>query len=110
MRKEKEITVEEKKVMVRELTALQGQQIIDGLSKDEDSFIDMLFPDRIPASVVKMSTELKEDELLSYTPTEIEQIIDAVEELNPTLASLIKRLAELGMQVLAGKSEEQHAD
>jgi hypothetical protein len=36
-------------------------------------------------------------------------MLDAVEEVNPTFASLMQRLADLGREVLAQKSDEMSA-
>lgn len=100
MRKQKNIKVRDKEITVNEITALESQKYIEGMANDEGSFIDELFPDKIPASLIKLCTGLSEEELLSFYPSEIDEIINAVEEVNPTTASKIKKLAEIGRIVL----------
>jgi flagellar biosynthesis component FlhA len=100
MRKQKTITIQDKEITVNEITALESQEYIEGLANDESSFIDELFPDRVPVSLVRLCTGLTEEKLLSFYPSEIEEIIDAVEEVNPTSASRIKKLAEIGRKAL----------
>lgn len=100
MQKKKEITIQNKAIQVHEITALESQQYIENLDNDEDSFIDELFPESVPASLTKLCTGLTEEELLSFFPSEIEEIIEAVEEVNPTTASRIKKLADLGREAL----------
>jgi flagellar biosynthesis component FlhA len=100
MRKSKTIKIDDKEITASEITALESQQYIESLSNDEGSFIDELFPDGLPASLIRLCTGLKEEELLAFTPSEIELIMNAVEEINPTTASRIKKLAEIGRKMM----------
>jgi hypothetical protein len=111
MRKEKSFKIGDKKFTAYELTVKQIAQITDSLDKEtEVGDIDLLFPDRLPSSALAMSLDMKIEDLAEYTPSEIEIMIDAAEEINPTFASLIQRLANLGRAALAAnKSEEQSA-
>jgi len=88
-------------------------QITDALGSPDTEVndIDMLFPDRIPSSVLLLSMKLTREEIAEYAPSEIEIMIDAVEEINPTFAGLMQRLASVGRQVLAETSSAgQSAD
>lgn len=100
MQKKKKITIRDTEIEVNEITALQSQEYLKNLSNDKDSFIDELFPERVPASLTRLCTGLTDEKLLSFYPSEIEEIIDAVEEVNPTIASKIKKLAEIGREVI----------
>jgi len=111
MRKEKPFKIGDKKFTARELRVKQIVTITDSLGKDaEISDIDMLFPDRLPSGALAMSLGMTGEELAEYAPSEIETMIDAVEEVNPTFAGLMQRLANLGRAALAvQKSKEQSA-
>jgi len=110
-RKEKPFKIGDKKFTARELTVREIVQITDSLKEDaEISDIDMLFPDRFPSSALAVSLGMTIEELAEYAPSEIEAMIDAAEEVNPTFAGLMQRLANLGRAALAvQKSEEQSA-
>lgn len=112
MRREKEFKIGEEKLTAYELTVKEIMQITDTFDKPdtEISDIDMLFPDRLPSVALLMSLKMTPEDLTEYGPSEIETMLDAVEEINPTFAGLIQRLAKVGRQVLkAEKSGEQSA-
>jgi len=111
MRKEKPFKIGDKKFIAYELTVKQIAQITDSLEKDtEISDIDMLFPDRLPSGALAMSLDMTIEDLGEYAPSEIEAMITAAEEINPTFAGLLQRLANLGRAALAAKkSEDQSA-
>lgn len=100
MRKSKTIKIDDREITVKEITALESQQYIENIGNDEGSFIDELFPDRIPASLTKLCTGLAEEDLLAFTESENLKIIEAVEEVNPRTASRIKKLADVGRKAL----------
>lgn len=110
MRKSKTLTIDDQEIICNELSAEEIQKILDGLDDLQIGIIDMLFPDRIPSSAVKVSTGKIDEELNGYTPSELETIIDAVEEVNPTLADLLQRLAQVGRNYMEMKSEKPAAD
>ena len=106
MRKEKTFKIGDKSFTAKELTVKQIAQITDGFNKAARiNDIDMMFPDSIPSHAVWLSLDMTEDELLEYAPSEIEAMIPEVEEVNPTFAGLIQRLAKVGRQILEKKSE-----
>jgi len=109
MRKEKKFKIDKKEFIARELTVKKIAQITDALGSTdaEVNDIDMLFPDRIPSSVLLLSLQVDPEEIAEYAPSEIETMLDAVEEVNPTFAALMQRLASVGRQVL---SEKQSAE
>ncbi len=100
MRRADEITIDGKKIEINEISGLESQNYIENIGTFENSFIDELFPERIPASLTKMCTGLTEEDLLAMYPSDIEKLIDKVEKANPTTASRIKKLATFGMEVL----------
>ena len=103
----KKITVSGTEITINELTAGQGKKILDNLNDQNLKIVDMLFPDRICADAVIESTGLSNDELGNFTPSELEEIIKEVETLNPTFASLVKRLATVGRKILEQNAEKQ---
>jgi len=111
MRKEKPFKIGDKKFTAHELTVREITKINDSLGKDaEIGDIDMLFPNRLPSTALAVSLEMTIENLAEYAPSEIEIMIDAVEEVNPTFAGLMQRLANLGRAALAAeKSKEQSA-
>jgi len=111
MIKEKSFTIRDKNLTAHELTVGQISKIIERLEKTDINDIDMMLPDRIPSEVLAISMDMKLEDLGDYTPSEIEVMLDAAEETNPTFAGLMQRLASVGRQVLAEKeSGEQSAD
>jgi hypothetical protein len=106
MRKEKTFKIGDKSFTAKELTVKQITQITSGFNEAATvNDVDMMFPDRIPSQTVCMSLEITENELLDYAPSEIEEMITTVEEVNPTFANLMQRLAKVGRQILAQKSD-----
>jgi len=106
MKKEKAFQIDDRPLVARELTVKEIAQITDALGSPdaEVNDIDMLFPDRIPSSVLLLSMKMTREQITNYTPSEIEVMLDAVEEINPTFAGLMQRLASVGRQVLAETS------
>lgn len=105
MRKSKTITIDGKKFTVYELTVEQITSVMEAAENNAHIHeIDMLFPDRLPSDALAMSMDMPLDELAKYAPSDLEIMIDFAEELNPTFAGLLKRLANLGREVLAAKT------
>ena len=110
MRKTKTVKINDREITAQELTVKQIDKIMSTLDDPEISNIDMLFPDRLPSIALSEGTGLSVDELADFTPSELEIMLNAVEELNPTFAGLMERLASVGRQAIdARKSEEQPA-
>ena len=111
MRKTKEIEIGDQKIICNELTAEEIQDVMDGIENVQTDIIDMLFPESIiPSSAISKSLSKTGDEIKKYAPSELESIIEAVEEVNPTFASLIQGLAQVGRNYLETKSETHAAD
>lgn len=111
MQKQKTFPIGDKSFTAYELSAKEIKQITDTFETDSGvNILDMLFPEaRVPGQAIWLSMKMTEEELLAYPPSEIELMIPEVETLNPTLAGLVKRLAEIGKAFLAKKSAEQSA-
>ena len=107
MRKTKIIKINDREITVKELTVSQIIKIMDSSDDPDINDIDMLFPDRLPSSALVMSLGMKIEALTKYAPSEIESMLDAVEEINPTFAGLIQRLANVGRAALAAKKSEE---
>ena len=83
MRKEKRINVTGSEITARELTVEEVTNIMDGLEGHAVEKYDLLFPDRLPAAAVRQATGLPESDLVKMTPSELDPIWKAVEEVNP---------------------------
>jgi len=103
VRKEKKFNIDDREFVAHELTVGEIAQITDGFDNPvpEVNDIDMLFPDRLPSSALLLSLKMTREQMADHTPSEIEIMISKVEEVNPTFASLMQRLAGVGRQVLA---------
>lgn len=100
MRKEKTITVGDNEITVRELTVDQVTNVMDGLEGAKTSVFDLLLPDRLPAVAVCAATDLTLPKLKKMVPSDLVQIWDAVEEVNPFFVGMVERLASLGAAAL----------
>ena len=103
MPKQKEITVNGKKKIARELTAIQIRQLLDGDNDDGPSIVDLLYPGKIPCEAAAMSVGLSKAALEKMTPSELEPIMEAATEVNPFLAALIERMAKVGAAAIQAK-------
>jgi hypothetical protein len=109
MRKEKSVSIGDAKFTARELTVKQITVALEAVENNNVTIheIDMLFPDRMPSNAVAMSLDMTLDELSEYAPSEIESMIGAAEEINPTFAGLLQRLANIGRAALAAKASNE---
>jgi len=102
--KQKEITVNGKKKIVRELTVAQIRDLLDDASgAGEAGIIDILYPDAIPAPAAAMSVGMTLAALEKLVPSDLDAIMGAATEVNPSLAALFERLAKLGAAAMTGK-------
>jgi hypothetical protein len=101
MRKLKMITLDEAEIAVRELTVEQVTDIMDAQQERRLDTFDMLFPDRLPADAVCLATGLDKARLNKLSPSELDAIWRAAEEVNPFFTGMVGRLAALGQAALA---------
>ncbi len=107
MPKKKEIEVKGKKLTARELTAAQIRELLDTNGEgdaEEVSIVDILYPDKIPCAAAAMSIGKTKAALEKMAPSELDPIMEAATEVNPSLAALIARLAKVGAAALQAKS------
>lgn len=102
MIRKKAITVDGREVIVRELTVAQIRDLMDQFDKEAGSVdvIDLMFAGRIPFDAVKASTGLDAEALSTFSPSELDQIIKGVEDINPFFANMITRLSKMGEQII----------
>lgn len=101
MVRSKVITVDGREVIVRELTVAQIRELMDQSDKNSSvDVIDLLFSGRIPSDAVKTSTGLDAEALCRFSPSELDQIIKGVEDINPFFANMITRLSRMGEQII----------
>ncbi len=106
MRRKKTIAIDDRDITVKELSVSQVRELMDSLEEKRDiSTIDMLFPDGLPAEAIAASTGISVKKLEEeFTPSEIKQIIEAVENLNPFFANMMKRMISAGREILKEKN------
>lgn len=103
MRKTKNITWRDKDITVKELTM---QELIDILDEppasDELSIVTGLgIESDLPLEAVIDSAGVTKDELCACTPSQVEALWQAVEEVNPFFLRAAKRLSEQRQQITA---------
>lgn len=101
-------TFKGKTVTVQELTVKQVRELFERLKKEDPFFIDDLLDQPVPALAVSESTGIQLDQLEEATPSELMPLCKEVMEVNPSLASMIKRRIEaadnLEKAILSAKS------
>jgi hypothetical protein len=101
MRKSKIITVDDRKITVRELIVEEVTNIMDAQGEQKISAFDLLLPDRLPADAVCLATGLTTEQMSKMSPSELDEIWQAAEEVNPFFVRMVGRLATLGAAALA---------
>jgi len=102
MRLTEKLKIDNREITVKELTMAEIRNVMAALEKQKGTphVLDLLFAD-MPAAAVSAATDLSLKELEGdFTQSEIKQIKDKVEELNPFFAKALKRLAKLGRSIL----------
>ena len=87
MRKIKDTEINGRQITVNELTVEEVSNLLDNLG---GSLIGMMFDGRMPMVIVTHAAGLKEDELKSWCPSDIDKLITEVETVNPHCARLCK--------------------
>ncbi len=96
MRRSKLVRLGDREITVKELTVAQVRSILSELETGTElAVLDLLFTD-VPTIALLASTELSENDLAEYSPSELEPLIDAFREANPFFVKMMKRLAALG--------------
>lgn len=108
MKKSKAINIEGRtdRLIATELTVREIKEVIDGLRTSRQSTIDLLFPEDIPALGVAASLGMTLDELeaADFAPSELDQILGSVKEINPFFVRAVERLASIGRQLAESRS------
>ena len=102
MQRTKSIEINGRRLTIAELTV---GQVIDAMEHLDpaDPHLELMFDERFPVSLLpEIVSELKLDDLNSWTPSEIEKLIGEVEKLNPFLSRMYQRL--VGMLTLTQPS------
>lgn len=109
MIKTKTIDFNGRKITVKELTVAQVDSWMEKMAEtagtEKPHILDVLMGRDLPVSAVLLAVpELTDDDLVGeVAPCEIEQLYNAVEEVNGFLSSMSKRLVALsGVQLRAG--------
>lgn len=88
------ITFKGETVTVQELTVKQVREVFELLKKNDQLFIDDLLDQPVPALIITASTGIKLEQLEEGKPSELVPLCGKVVEVNPSLASMIKRRIE----------------
>jgi len=100
MRLQEKVKLEDKEVVVKELTVGEIRQGLMRLEKQEEpGMLDMLMED-LPEVFFLLATDLSSEELDKLTQSEIKKIKEVIEKINPFLHKTLKRLAEAGRKML----------
>lgn len=95
MRNNEIINVNDKEITVKELTVTQIDNVFGSFDINRQAArSEMLLDSLIPIEVVSEATGLKDEELNgNFTPSELNQIWEAVAKANPFLCQMLSRLA-----------------
>ncbi len=97
MRKSKIINWNNKEVVCKELVMAEIDELMD--SDQAATMIDNVFFDRVPATAVTKSTGLSYEELNDCPPSQLAELWDAVEEVNPFFLKSLNHLAAAGRKL-----------
>ncbi len=106
MQRKKTIVINDIDITVTELSVAQVRDYMDDKPEQAPvSIIDLLFPDSLPGRVIAESTGLSVKKLEDdFSPSELKKIVEAVESLNPFFVNMMKRLSEMGREIIAQKT------
>ena len=106
MQRTKKITIDDREITIKELSVAQVKELLDDEeASGEINIIGLLFPDSLPAAAITKSTGISEQKLENdFMPSELKQIIDGVESLNPFFVNMITRLTKIGKQAMKDKA------
>lgn len=83
------LNINDKKFWVREMSAKEVDDYIQGRTKmDLVPTVDMLMGSHITSDVILLCTDMTEKDLLDSHPSDIDRVIKKIEELNPFFAQL----------------------
>ncbi len=97
MRKSKVIKWQDKEVTVKELTVAEMESVMD---EYRPTPLDIILNRDAPAEAVTISTGVELDAMRECTPSALEPLFGAVEELNPSLVALMGQLKKTVMAKL----------
>lgn len=103
----KTITFAGKEVPVKQLTVKQVRELLvnGDTATDDEQLLEDLFPHLLPFGAVAVSTGMTAADLLKdeITQTDLDQLVEAVMQQNPSFARLIQRrtqrLDQLGQSI-----------
>ncbi len=99
MRKSKIIKFNGQELTVKELTVSQVKDVLRSLDTFEPHTLDILMDQPVTASAVCMASGISVEDLEGdLAPSEIQELYDAVLEVNPTFAAMLGRLQKIGME------------
>lgn len=94
MKQSKIINWQGRDLCCKELTLEELKQVFTQ-SNAENFWLDLPFSDRLPAQAVLLSTGLSASDLEPLTPSTIDTLWQAVEEVNPFFLKAVQKYREL---------------
>lgn len=92
MKKSKIISFEGEEVTVKELTVEQIADCMDAVAEGQVDSLDLLFDGRLPSEAVVRSTGLERAALHRHSPSSLELLWVAAEEVNPFFLGMVRRM------------------
>jgi hypothetical protein len=92
MKKSKIIQFDGQEVTVKELTVEQIADCMDAVAAGKADSLDLLFDGRLPSEAVVRATGIERLELHKHSPSVLEQLWNAAEEVNPFFLGMVRRM------------------
>ncbi|PHR26548.1 MAG: hypothetical protein COA36_11750 [Desulfotalea sp.] len=103
MNKTKKITLNGRNITVNEVTVAQIEEWEEALLNTENvevHILDKMMNRSLPVSAIRICVPDLTDEDLLVAPTEIENVYDAVEEVNPFFLKYVEQMVVVGEKLL----------
>ncbi len=97
----KQIDLWGEKITVNELTVKEVREFFSQIGDDTElDFLDELIDGYLPMSIVTQSSGVTIDQMNAAYPSEVQKLAEAVADINPHLASTIKKRVEAYQSIL----------
>ncbi len=94
MRKTKQIKFADEQITVKELTVQELADVLDTVASTADQ-LDLLFDGGLPSQAVVVSSGIERERLHAAPPSELQQLWQAVEEVNPFFLKAVQQMLGL---------------
>lgn len=105
MRKSKVIKIDDREITVKELTVGDVTSLMEGIDKKKTlTAAELLMSKPVPIEAVSISTGIDVETL---TPSELDEVWEAVVEVNPFLSQMMQRLQAVAETLLEPKASDE---